>query len=281
MRRIVALLTLAVAAYGQPKIDRSEWTKPFPGHRIVGPVYYVGTADLACFLITTDKGHILINTGLVDSTAQIRKSIETLGFKPADIKILLTNQAHLDHVAAMAEIKKQTGARMMATEPDKPVLEDGGASDFFLGKDFRFAPIKVDEVLQDGQVIALAEVRLNTHLTPGHTRGSVTYSMRVREGGREYNVIFANIPTVIGAPLVDNPKYPSIDKDFARSFRVQKALACDVFLAGHGSQYRLREKYKPSYDPNAFVDPEGFKRAVTEAEAKFMLQLGKEQRKVR
>jgi metallo-beta-lactamase class B len=281
MRRILVLLALALIAYGQPKIDRSDWTKPFPPHRIVGPVYYVGTADLACFLITSPKGHILINTGLVDSTAQIRKNIETVGFKTADIKILLTNQAHFDHVAAMAEVKKQTGARMMATEPDKAVLEDGGASDFFLGKDFLFAPIKVDEVLQDGQVIAMGDVSLNTHLTPGHTRGSVTYSMRVREGGRDYNVIFANIPTVIGAQLVGNPKYPSIAADYARSFRVQKALACDIFLAGHGSQYRLREKYKPSYDPSAFVDPEGYKRAIAEAEAKFTEQLTREQRKLR
>ena len=281
MRRILGLLALGAVAYGQKNIQPEDWVKPFPPHRVVGPVYYVGTADLACFLITTTKGHILINTGLVDSTAQIRKNIETLGFKPADIRILLTNQAHFDHVAAMAEIKKQTGAKFMATEPDKAVLEDGGRSDFFLGEDFRFVPVKVDEVLQDRQVISLGDVRLNTHLTPGHTRGSVTYSMRVRENARDYNVVFANIPTVIGAKLVGNQKYPSIAADYARSFRVQKALACDIFLAGHGSQYRMRDKYKPSYNPDAFVDPDGYHRAVAEAETKFQEQLRKEQGKVR
>jgi metallo-beta-lactamase class B len=281
MRRILALLALACAAYGQRSFEQSDWTKPFPPHRIVGPVYYVGTADLACFLITSPKGHILINTGVADSAALIRRNIETLGFKPDDIKILLTNQAHFDHVAAMAELKKQTGARFMATEADKAVLEDGGRSDFFLGKDFQFAPVKVDEVLQDRQVISIGDVRLNTHLTPGHTRGSVTYSMRVRENGRDYSVVFANIPTVIGAKLVGNEKYPSIAADFSRSFRVQKALACDIFLAGHGSQYRMRDKFKPSYDPNAFVDLEGYKRAVADAESKFEEQLRKEQGKVR
>jgi metallo-beta-lactamase class B len=277
----VTVLGLAVGAFGQRKFEQNDWIKPFPAHRIIGPVYYVGTTDLACFLITSSKGHILINTGLADSTTQIRKNIESLGFKPTDVKILLTNQAHFDHVAAMAEMKKQTGAEVMATEGDKPALEDGGRSDFFLGEEYRFAPVKVDAVLTDGQVIQIGDLRLNTHVTPGHTRGSVTYSMRVRENGRDYNVVFANIGSVIGAKLLNNAKYPSIAKDFERSYRVQRALACDVFLAAHGSQYRMTLKYKPAYSPDAFVDPEGYKSAIAQAENKFKEQLEKEQAKVR
>ena len=253
-------------------------------HRIVGPVYYVGTYDLACFLITSPQGHILINTGLADSTAQIRKNVETLGFKLSDIRILLTNQAHLDHVAAMAEIKSLTGARMFATEADKPVLEDGGASDFYLGKEYTFKPVKVDVVLKDGMEISVGSVGrvvLRAHVTPGHTKGSVSYSMVIRENGRIYNVVIANIPTTIGAKLVNNPKYPGIAQDYERSFRVLRALACDIFLAGHASQYRLQDKYKGKYDPDAFVDPEGLKRAVAESEAKFRAQLKQEQAQVR
>jgi len=272
----------ATTAFPQKTFEQNDWTKPFPAHRIVGPVYYVGTTDLACFLITSPQGHILINTGLSDSGPQIRKSIESLGFKVSDVKILLTNQAHFDHVAAMAEIKRETGARLLATQPDKAVLEDGGKSDFFLVKeDYRFTPITVDSTLQDGQVINLGDIRLTTHLTPGHTRGSVTYSMNVRESDRNYNVVFANIATVIGAKLIGNSKYPGIVQDYNRSFRVQRALACDIFLAAHGAQYRMKEKYKPVYQPGAFVDPDGYKRAIDEAERKFQEQLTSEQGKVR
>lgn len=281
MRLIFALLCGGAVVSSQ-SFDQSNWAKPFPAHRVIGPVYYVGTEDLACFLITTPKGHILINTGLADSGPQIRRSIESLGFKPADIRILLTNQAHFDHVAAMAEIKKLTGAKMLATEADKAVLEDGGRSDFFLtGAKYRFAPIRVDQVLKNGQAIALGDVQLLTHLTPGHTRGSVTYSMRVRENGRDYNVVFANMPSVIGAKLAGNTKYPEIAADFERSFRVQRALACDVFLAAHGAQYGMKDKYKGVYNPGMFVDPEGYKKAVINYELRFQEQLRSEQAKVR
>jgi metallo-beta-lactamase class B len=268
---------LAVAAFGQ-----SNWREPFPAHRIVGPVYYVGTADLACFLITSPGGHILINTGLGDSGPMIRKNIESLGFKPSDIRTLLTNQAHFDHVAAMAEMKKLTGAKMLATEGDKSVLEDGGRSDFLLSKKENwFEPVKVDTIITDGMAIGPKELGLRAHLTPGHTRGSVTYSIVVRENGRDYSVVFANMATMIGAKLVGNEKYPSIASDFARTFRVQRALACDVFLAAHGSQYGMREKYKPQYNPDTFLDPDGYKRAVAEYQAKFEEQLNQEQTKVR
>ena len=270
------LFLLAAAALGQ-----SNWREPFPAHRIVGPVYYVGTADLACYLITSPSGHILINTGLADSGPMIRKNIESLGFKPSDIRILLPNQGHYDHVAAMAEMKKLTGATFMATEGDKTVLEDGGRSDFLLKKDSWFEPVKVDTVITDGMVIGPKGIALRAHLTPGHTKGSVSYSMVVNENGRDYNVVFANMASMIGAKLVGNEKYPSIASDFAKTFRVQGALACDIFLATHGSQYRMREKYKTQYSPDTFLDPEGYKRAVAEYQAKFEEQLKQEQAKLR
>jgi metallo-beta-lactamase class B len=280
--RVVGLLLIGAALlFGQRSFEQSEWSKPFTPHRVIGPVYYVGTADLACFLITSPGGHMLLNTGLADSTAQIRKNIESLGFKLTDVKMLLTNQAHFDHVAAMAEIKKLSGAQMVSTEADKAALEDGGRSDFFLGKDYMFAPVKVDRVIKDGEILKVGGNELHTHLTPGHTRGSVSYTMRVRENGRDYTVMFANIGSVIGAQLIGNARYPRIAEDFERTFRVQKALAADVFLAAHGSQYRMQQKYKPAYSPETFVDTEGYKRAVAESEAKFQAQLRQEQAKVR
>jgi metallo-beta-lactamase class B len=280
MRQILFLLAWATLAFSQ-KSDQSDWSKPFPPHRVIGPVYYVGTADLACFLITSPEGHILINTGLADSGPLIRKNIESLGFKPSDIRILLTNQAHFDHVAALAEMKKLTGANIMATEGDKAVLEDGGRSDFLLKKNYWFEPVKVDTVITDGMLIKTKGIALRAHLTPGHTKGSVSYSMLVRENGRDYNVMFSNLATMIGAKLVGNEKYPSIASDYSKTFRLQRALACDIFLAAHGSQYRMREKYKSQYSPDTFVDPEGYKRAVAECQDKFEKQLRQEQAEVR
>jgi metallo-beta-lactamase class B len=278
MRFASVLVLSACMAYAQ---GRSGWTDPFPAHRIIGPVYYVGTADLACYLITSPAGHILINTGLAESGSMIRKNVGTLGFKVTDIRILLTNQAHFDHVAAFPEIKKISGAKMMATEADKAVIEDGGRSDFLPGESSWFTPIKVDGVIKDGETISLGDIKLRAHVTPGHTRGSVTYSMRVRENGRDYNVLFANMPSVIGAPLIGNKKYPEIARDFEKSFRVQKALACDVFLAAHGSQYNLAKKYKQTYDPNAFVDPEGYRTAIAAFEQRYQDQRKQEQEKLR
>jgi metallo-beta-lactamase class B len=280
--RIVCLAAIAaICCLAQRSFERSDWTKPMTPHRIVGPVYYVGTYDLACFLIASPDGHILINTGLADSTAQIRKNVESLGFKFSEVTILLTNQAHFDHVAAMAEIKNLTGAKLMATEADKAVLEDGGASDFYLGKEYAFKPVKVDVAVKDGMDISSGRLRLRAHLTPGHTKGSVSYSIVVAENGRTYNVVIANIPTTIGAKLVKNSKYPGIAADYERSFRVLRALACDIFLAAHAGQYRLHDKYKGKYDPDAFLDPEGLKRSVAENEAKFRAQLKQEQAQIR
>jgi metallo-beta-lactamase class B len=181
MVRLLISAMLAACALAQPN---PSWTRPFPAHRIAGNLYYVGTEELACFLITTPGGHILVNTGLQDSVPQIRSGIEQLGFKLHDVKILLTMQAHFDHVAGFAEIQKVTGARVYATEADAPVLEDGGRSDPHLGKSYWFAPVKVSRKLKDGDTVELGGTALHVHLTPGHTKGSVTYSMTVSEAGK-------------------------------------------------------------------------------------------------
>jgi|HigsolmetaAR202D_1030399.scaffolds.fasta_scaffold10359_2 Zn-dependent hydrolases, including glyoxylases len=273
IRILASVCASALFASAQP----ANWSKPFPAHRIIGNVYYVGTEDLACFLITTPQGHILINTGLEDSVPLIRSSVQSLGFRLEDIKILLVMQAHFDHVAGMAEIQRLTSARMLATDGDAPVLEQGGKGDFLNLP--LFPPVKVHGRLKDGQKIRLGRTELNVHLTPGHTRGSVSYSMRVVENGRTYNVLFANLNTMIGAKLVGNREYPNIAKDYARSLEIQRKLPCDIFLAAHGSQYGLLKKYKPGqpYRPDTFVDPDGYGKAVEDLGKKFEEQLRREQ----
>lgn len=277
MIRTIAFLAISICALAQPN---SDFNKPFPAHRVIGNVYYVGTYDLACFLIATPAGNILINTGIDGSVPLIRSSIESLGFKFKDTKILLTTQAHYDHVAAMAEMKRLTGAKMLATDGDAPELEDGGKSDYlFTDAKFMYAPVKVDGRIKDGQKISLGGTDLMVYLHPGHTRGSVSYGLTIAENGRNYRVLIANMGSINpGTVLIGNKKYPQVSDDYARTFREQKKLECDIFLSSHASQYQLHDKWKPgqAYSPDTFVDPEGYKSAVNRAEAAYQEWLAKE-----
>jgi len=280
MRALATACVLAVSVLplgAQPE----GWTRPFPAHRVVGNLYAVGTYDLGVFLVTSEAGHILINTALEDSTASIRDNIESLGFRLEDIKILLTMQAHWDHTAALAEIKQIAGAEMWATAGDAPVLEDGGFSDPHFGGRMSFKPVAVDRVLSDGEVIELGSTRLTVIETPGHTAGSSSYSMTVREDDREFRVVIANMGTINrGKKLVVDPTYPGVAEDFAKTFRRQKAMQIDIWVSAHGSQYGLHEKYRPgqAYDPDTFVDPEGFLAAVERLESLYLRQLEEERR---
>ena len=273
---IAALLTAAPAAAQPP-----EWSQPFPGHRVIGNLYAVGTYDLACFLITSDEGHILINTGLAESAPLIRENVESLGFRLEDVRILLTMQAHYDHTAALAEIKEGTGAEMWATAADAPLLEDGGASDPHFQGEYTFAPVPVDRILRDGEVIELGAIRLTVVEMPGHTPGSAGYTMTVTENGRDYRVAIANMGSMNpGLRLAKDPTYPGIAGDFAETFRRQRAMEVDVWVAAHASQYGLHDKYRPgdAYSPGTFVDPEGFRMLVAHYEKLFEEQLAAERR---
>lgn len=259
------------------------WVTPYPAHRVIGNLYAVGMEDLSVFLLTTPEGHILINTGLEDSTAPIRDSIESLGFHLEDVKILLTMQAHFDHTAALAEIKQLTGAEMWATPKDARVLADGGKSDAQFGEciEMRFEPVSVDHILADGEVIELGGLRLTTHLHPGHTEGSSSYTFTHHEAGRDYQVAIANMGTINpGKRLLIDPTYPGAAEDFAATYRSQKAMTVDVWVAAHGSQYDLESKHEPRmpYSPDTFVDPEGFLAEVTRLEAIYLEQLQAERR---
>jgi metallo-beta-lactamase class B len=277
MIRTIAVFALAICSFAQPK---DEWRTPFPAHRVIGNVYYVGTYDLACFLIVTPNGNILINTGVDGSVPMIKSSIESLGFKFDDTKILLTTQAHVDHVAGMAEIKRLTGAKLLATDGDALVLEDGGQSDpLFTKPEFKFAPVQVDGRIKDGQKISLGGTDLTAYSHPGHTRGSASYGLTIAENGRNYRVLIANMGSINpGTLLIGNKKYPQISDDYARTFREQKKLECDIFLSSHASQYRLHDKWKQgqAYNPDTFVDPEGYKAAVNSSETAYQEWLAKE-----
>ena len=281
LRRLAAAVCLVLLVAVPLLAQNEEWTRPFPGHRVIGNLYAVGTYGLSVFLVTSDEGHILINTGLEDSTSLIRDNIESLGFRLEDVKILLQMQAHWDHTAALAVIKEATGAEMWATAADAPVLEDGGFSDPHFGGRQSFRPVRVDNIIADGDVIELGDIRLTVRETPGHTAGSSSYTMVVRDGGRDYNVAIANMATINpGKKLVVDPTYLRVADDFAETFRKQKAWDVDVWVSAHGGQYNLHDKYQPGqeYDPQTFVDPDGFFAAVERLEQAYLDQLAEERR---
>lgn len=259
----------------------ADWTEPFPPFRIAGNLYYVGSKGLANYLITTPQGHILINSDLEANVPLIRASVEKLGFKFTDIKILLISHAHWDHNAASATIKQLTGAQYMVMDADVPNVESGGKTDFQYGGNpgNRYKPTKVDRVLHDGDHVKLGDADLVAHLTPGHTKGCTTWTMKVTDGGKTHDVVIVGSPNVNdGYKLVDNAQYPQIANDYERMFTVLKTLPADIFLGAHGSYFGLEEKYArlTPGSPNPFVDPDGYKKFVTDKDQEFRTELAKQ-----
>jgi metallo-beta-lactamase class B len=257
----------------EPKPWTEEWARPYEPFRIAGNLYYAGTYDLACYLITTSDGNILINTGLASSAEQIEKNIQSLGFKFSDTKILLTTQAHYDHMGAMAAIKKKTGAILMAQEKEAEVLKDGGRSDYALGGEFSsYEPVKADRLLKDGDTIRLGEMQIILLHHPGHTKGSSSYLFTVKDVRRSWKVLIANMPSIVtDKPFAEISAYPDMAKDYAYTFNAMKKLSFDLWLASHASQFNMHAKHQPgdAYNPAAFIDPAGYEAALSNLKKQF------------
>jgi metallo-beta-lactamase class B len=258
-----------------------EWSEPFPPHRIIGNIYYVGSRGLASYLITTPAGHILINSNLKTSIPLIRESVEKLGFRFNDIKILLISHAHFDHDAGSAAILKLTAAKYMVMDADVGVVESGGKTDFQYGDDstLLYPSAKVDRVLHDGDEVKLGDTTLTAHKTAGHTRGCTSWSLKVNDAGKTYDVVIVGSPNVNGGyKLVNNSQYPEIANDYALGFRVLKSLPCDVFLGAHGGYFGMEAKYAKLKDGglNPYIDPKGYKDYVAEREKAFVSELHKQ-----
>jgi metallo-beta-lactamase class B len=271
----------AAASMSAP--SNADWTQPFPPFRIIGNLYYVGSKGLANYLIATPQGNILINSDTEKNVPMIKASIEKLGFKFSDTKILLISHAHWDHDAGSALIKRETGAQYMVMDADVPVVESGGKADFHYGNDAvtLYPPMKVDRILHDGDEVKLGGAVLVAHLTPGHTKGCTTWTMKASDGGKTYNVVIVGSPNVNpGYKLVNNKAYPQIAQDYERMWRVLKSLPCNIFLGAHGEYFGLEAKYarmKPGA-VNPFIDPDGYKKYVAQKEADFYAELAKQKR---
>jgi metallo-beta-lactamase class B len=280
--KILAVLALFFSSNVSAQTS-SEWTEPFPPFRIAGNLYYVGSKALANYLITTPQGNILINSDLEANVPLIQASIEKLGFQFKDTKILLISHAHWDHDAGSAKIKKLTGASYMVMDADLPVVESGGKADFQYGNraEFLYPPVKVDRVLHDGDEVKLGGTVLVAHLTPGHTKGCTTWTMKVTESGKTYDVVIVGSPNVNpGYRLAGHRSYPQIAEDYERTFRALKSLPCDVFLGAHGGYFGMEEKYArlKNGGANPFIDPAGYKKFVADKEQEFRTELAKQQR---
>jgi len=261
---------------GVPRHMR-PWNRDAAPFTVIDNIHFVGGSDIAIFLITTPAGHILLDSGFEASVPRLRDNISKLGFRFEDIKILLDSHAHIDHVQAHAAVRRMTSAQVVVMRPDAPVVAGGGRGEPVFDGVYSWTPCPVDRIIDDGATVTLGGVTLTAHLTPGHTRGATTWTMVVHDHGRALNVVFfpsANVND--GVRLIGNQRYPEIVADFQHSYTVWKALPCDVFLGAHSHFFHLHDKaeQQQAHPPqNPFIDPEGYRATIAEAEKRFRRQL--------
>ncbi len=256
-----------------------KWNKPTEPFKVIGNIHYVGTDGLAVYLLTTPQGHILIDTAMPEANPQIKSSIEKLGFKVADIKLIINTHAHIDHTGGLADFKKVTGAQMIAGEADKPLLEGGYYPGRETAEELKFPPLKVDRTVKAGDKVSLGDVTLTAHATPGHSPGCTSWSMDVKDGDATRSVIFFCSATVALNQLVGKPTHTSIVEDYKKTFAWAKSQKFDVLLAPHPEMYGAMEKRQKvaAGAPNPFVNPGEFNTYLGTLEKQFEEGLAKQQ----
>lgn len=265
---VVGLAIVTIAVTQNPQ-QRSEWNEPVAPFRVIGNIHFVGTGGVSAFLFSTPEGLILLDGGLPETAALIAASIETLGFRLRDVKYLLNTHAHFDHAGGLAELKRRSGAIMVASAGDAAALRAGGPE---------MPAVEVGRVIEDGGTVSLGGTTLTANVTPGHTKGCTTWTATTKEGERTYRVV-VNCSITVVERLVGNTAYPGIVSDFERTFTRFRQLQGDVFLSSHPSAFRMEEKLKTKRAgaPNPFVNPEELARFVDDAERAFRAELKKQQ----
>jgi metallo-beta-lactamase class B len=248
-----------------------KWNKPVTPFRILGNLYYVGATEVCSYLIATPEGHFVLDGGFSETAPQIERNITELGFKLKDVKFLINSHAHYDHAGGLANLKKVTGARFVASEADAPLLRSGGHGDFRFGDTLPFPPIESDRIVHDGESIQLGQQTMTAHLTPGHTKGTTTWTTKIHDGNKVHDVVLVGGQSSLDYKFVGQESYPGITNDFEKSFALLKRLPCDIFLGPHGSFFHLEEKHERLRhgETNAFIDPEGYKTYLRESEKDF------------
>lgn len=287
VRALILVLTISMATAGTAKARAQQGVAPAAGGQnapnpnkaayapfhIIGNIYYVGSVGVACYIIKTSQGEILLDTGFPDMASQIEGNVQQLGFKLSDVKILINSHAHIDHGGGMAQLKMDTGAKLVAMAEDAPYFENGGHNDPLFGDRSPFPPVHVDRVIHDGDTVKLGDIELTAHLMPGHTPGNTTWTMVVQDGGKSYDAVFFGIvmpfPNTV---LTGTPVYPNTGEDWAKTMKVLPTLKCEVFLGSNASFYDMAKKHDAmmqNSDPNPFIDPAGCKAFVERGEATY------------
>ena len=248
-----------------------QFNKQFPPYKVIGNIYYVGSESLASFLFVTPEGNILLNSCFEATVPVIRSSVEKLGFKFSDTKILLGSHAHADHMQGDALVKELTGAKVMAMEQDVPALMKITPEN---------KPHPLDRTLHDGDEVKLGGTVLAAHLTPGHTKGCTTWTTKAQEGGKSYDVVvIGSVGVNPGFKLVNNAEVPDMAGEYQRSFKLLRSLPCDVPLGSHPAMYNMQAKYaRLGKGPNPFIDPEGYKHELDVNEHAFLEVLDKQKK---
>jgi metallo-beta-lactamase class B len=267
---LLPLLLLATALHAQKDPVSRAWNEPIPPFRITENLYYVGAADITSYLITTPAGHIVLDGGFEETAPIIRANVARLGFDVKDVRILIGSHPHYDHAGGLAELKRVTGARFVASTLDAPLYAAGGKDDPQFGDRFLFPPIVADRKIADGDQVTLGGVTLTARITPGHTPGCTTWMMG--------DAVFVCSTSSPGYKLVDNPRYPNAVEDYRRQFAILRSLTPKIFLASHGNFFDLQGKRMKHGATNAFIDPEGYRAFVAESEKSFEEKVAAQQR---
>lgn len=277
---IFALLVLTIPVAAQLGETEQSWNQPVEPFKIAGNIYYVGASDITSYLITTPKGHILLDSGFRETVPQITQNIKKLGFKLEDVKYLVNSHAHYDHAGGLGELKRLTKAKLLISEPDAGLLANGGKADPNFGDQYPFEPAKADSTFGDGYEIKLGGTKMLANLTPGHTRGCTTWTTTAVENNRTYNVAFVCSTSAPGYKLVENSAYPNIASDYEKAFERLGKLKVDIFLGSHGGIFGLQGKIdhmKKDCTKNPFVDPQGFRKYLEASRADFHSKLKSQQ----
>lgn len=275
---------LFVTQYSQANNQITIGNEPVEPFRIAGNLYYIGTNDVTSYLITTPKGHILVDSGLLETVPQIRKNVATLGFKLEDIKIILNSHAHFDHAGGIAELRRLTKAPFYASEKDSALLMRGGLDDPNYGDKYPFESVKPDKLLTNGEKVKLGGTTLTANITAGHTPGCTTWTTTVKENNKALNVLFLCSVSSPTYDLVTNKKYPTIEADYLASFAWLKKQKVDIFLGSHAGFFDLKDKaaeLRNGKSPNPFIEPQGYKDFIDASEKAFLEKLKTQKAAVR
>lgn len=266
------LVVFSSSVFGQTCNTDNSWNQPVEPFKIAGNIYYVGANDVTSYLITTAKGHILLDSGFAETVPLIKANIAKLGFKLTDVKAIINSHAHCDHAGGLTELKRLTDAKLYASEADAKLLARGGKDDPNFGNELLFEPVTADSTFVDGWKLKLGGVSLTANVTPGHTKGCTTWTTTVKEGKRKLNVVFVCSTSAPGYKLVGNEKYPEIASDYENTFRRMRAMKVDVFLVSHATAFGMSEKaekLKAGAKTNPFIDPAGYKEYIDATESSF------------